>query len=88
MTLTIEIRPEVERELAREAEVRGVAVPVLAVRLLEDAVVRSTANASVAASRSPGEIRAWLDSLGEFSDQIPAMPGETFSRAMIYQDRD
>ena len=34
----------------------------------------------------PSQIRAWLDSLTEFSDQIPAVPGETFSRGMIYDD--
>lgn len=38
--------------------------------------------------RSPEEIRAWLDELAQFSDKIPPMPGETFSRAMIYQDHD
>lgn len=32
------------------------------------------------------EIRAWLDELAQFSDRIPPMPGETFSRQMIYQD--
>lgn len=37
---------------------------------------------------TPEEIRAWLDELAQFSDRIPAMPGETFSRQMIYQDHD
>ena len=32
------------------------------------------------------EIRAWLDELAQFSDRIPPMPGESFSRQMIYQD--
>ena len=89
MTLTLEISPEVQRELAREAEVRGVAVPALAARLLEEAVARPIATTPApAAQRSPVQIRAWLDSLAEFSDQIPAMPGETFSRSMIYHDHD
>lgn len=87
MTLTLEIPPEVQRELAREAEVRGVAVPALVVRLLEEAMARPTA-LPAPARRSPLQIRAWLDSLTEFSDQIPALPGETFSRGMIYQDHD
>ena len=43
MTLTLEISPEVQRELAREAEVRGVAVPALAASLLEEAVARPVA---------------------------------------------
>jgi len=37
---------------------------------------------------SAEELRAWLDELAIHSDQIPAMPGETFSREMIYQDHD
>lgn len=31
---------------------------------------------------------AWLDQFTVYSDRIPAMPGETFSREMIYQDHD
>ena len=88
MTLTLEIPPDIQRKLAREAEARGVAIPVLAVRLLEEAVARPTAATPAPAGRSPMQIRAWLDSLAEFSDQIPALPGETFSPSMIYHDPD
>ena len=75
--------------LARQAEVRGVAVPALAARLLEEAVAKPVlATTPTPARRSPLQIRAWLDSLTEFSDQIPAAPGETFSRGMIYDGHD
>ena len=87
MTLTLEISPEVQRELAREADVRGVAVPALAVSILAEAVARPLASPSPS-QRSPLQIRAWIDSLAEFSDQIPALPGESFSRSMIYHDHD
>jgi hypothetical protein len=86
MTLTLEITPEMERELAREAEIRGIAVPALASGSLEDAVVRRGAPTSTV--RSPLQVRAWIDSLAEFSDRIPAMETETFSREMLYQDHD
>jgi hypothetical protein len=36
--------------------------------------------------RTSAEIRAWLDELAALSDRIPANPGETFSREMIYRD--
>jgi hypothetical protein len=88
MTLTLEISPQVERELAREAEARGIAVPELAVRLLEEAVVQPLSTTPAQEHRSPLQIRGWLDSLTEFSDQIPALPGDTFSRDMIYRDHD
>jgi hypothetical protein len=31
---------------------------------------------------------AWLDQFTVYSERIPSMPGETFSREMIYQDHD
>jgi hypothetical protein len=34
------------------------------------------------------EFQAALDRMAQFSDKIPPMPGETFSREMIYQDHD
>ena len=74
MTLTLEITPEMERELAREAEVRGIAVPALAARLLEDAFGRR--GTPISTARSPFQVRTWIDSLAEFSDRIPAMEGE------------
>jgi len=29
----------------------------------------------------------WLEAMAAYSDRIPPMPGETFSREMIYRDR-
>jgi hypothetical protein len=86
--LTLEIPPAVQRELAREAKTRGIAIPALAARLLEEAVARPIARATGKAPRSERQIRASLDSLTEFSDQIPALSDETFSRTTIYQDHD
>jgi hypothetical protein len=86
MTLTLEISPKVQHELAREAEVLGVSLPALAATLLEQAMTRP--RPAAATQHTPFQIRQWLDSLAEFSDDIPDRPGETFSRAMIYQDHD
>jgi hypothetical protein len=41
MTLTLEIPPEVQGELDREAEARGLPIPALAVQLLQEAVART-----------------------------------------------
>jgi hypothetical protein len=56
MTLTLEITSEMERELTREAEISGIAVPALATRLLEEAVVRRGTPKSTAPS--PLQVRA------------------------------
>lgn len=37
--------------------------------------------------RGQKEIRAWLDSLAQFSDEIPPLP-EKITREWIYQDYD
>jgi len=37
---------------------------------------------------TPEELDRWLNEFAQFSDKIPAFPGETFSREMIYRDHD
>jgi hypothetical protein len=86
MTVTLDLKPEVQTQLSAQAQARDMNLHAYIVSLLEEA----------AGSRIPQpkrrltheEIRALLDSLAQFSDQIPPAPEETFSRAMIYQDHD
>jgi hypothetical protein len=85
MALTLELNPETEARLATEARARGLGVAAYAARLLEEA---TWPPAPLQPSRTPQEIRAWLNELTQFSDKIPPMAGETFSREMIYQDHD
>jgi hypothetical protein len=40
------------------------------------------------AKHTQKEFHAWLDQFTAYSDKIPLMPGETFSRETIYQDHD
>ena len=35
--------------------------------------------------QSPEQFEAFLDALAAYSDETPPLPGETFSREMIYQ---
>ena len=86
MTLHIELRPEIEARLASEAQARGVEIRTYVETLIEEAVAVKTLPPS--RTKTPEEVQAWLDELAQFSDKIPAMPGETFTRAMIYQDHD
>ncbi len=72
-------------ELAAEAKARGLSLEAYVQEVLAQQLgVRS---AETRQPRTPEEIRAWLDSLAQFSDQIPALP-ETISREWIYQDHD
>ena len=71
-------------ELAAAAKTRGLSLEayvqeILALQLAPAAETRQP--------RTPEQIRAWLDSLAQFSDKIPALP-ETISREWLYQDHD
>ena len=84
MTITINIKPEVEAELARQAEVRGMDVPSYATTLLEAAAHRPHTKKSA----SLEEFEKTLDRIAQFSDEIPALPDEAFSRESLNQDHD
>jgi hypothetical protein len=81
----MEIRVNIPDELAAQAQAHGVPLETYVEELLAQQVaVRS---AEVKPPRTPEQIRAWLDSLAQFSEKIPPLP-ETISREWIYQDHD
>jgi hypothetical protein len=65
--------------------VRGVPLEEYIEELLNQQVARRSA--ATEQPRTPEQVRAWLDSLAQFSDKIPPLP-ETISREWIYQDHD
>jgi hypothetical protein len=80
----MEIRVNVPDELAAQAQARGVPVEEYVEELLAQQV---TSVPTGRQSRTPEQIRAWLDSLAQFSEKIPPLP-DTISREWIYQDHD
>ncbi len=81
MVVTVDI-PD---ELAAEAKARGLSLESLVQEILaQQLAVRP---ADTRRQRTPAEIRTWLDSLAQFSEKIPPLPG-TLSREWIYQDHD
>ena len=81
----MEIRVNVPDDLAAEARARGVSLEAYIEELL--AQQAATASRGLVQPRTPEEVRAWLDSLAQFSDKIPPLP-PTISREWIYQDHD
>ncbi len=81
----MEIRVNVPDELAAQAQARGLQPEAYAEEILARQVELRSAGTRQA--RTPEEIRAWLDSLAQFSDKIPPLP-ENISREWIYQDHD
>jgi hypothetical protein len=62
MTITLDIRPEVQAELARRAALQGRAIESVATALLEDAVHPASAGPPAAEpDASPGEPRNLFD---------------------------
>jgi hypothetical protein len=81
----MKISVRIPDELVAEARARGVGVEVYVEQILAQRLSERPAEASQ--PRTPEEIRAWLDSLAQFSDKIPPLP-DTISREWIYQDHD
>ena len=76
---------KVPSEIAAQAEARGIPLETYVEELLAQQCKTSlTENNKL---RTPEEIRAWLDSLAQFSHKIPPLP-ETITREWLYLDHD
>jgi hypothetical protein len=78
----MEVKVKVPEEIAARAKARGVRVEDFVAEILAQQAAEQAPNG--ARPRTPEQIRAWLDSLAQFSDKIPPLP-ETISRDWIYQ---
>ena len=84
MTITLDIGPEVEAELARQAAAHGRAVEAYAASLLEQAVHQPGPSRSLRRSQFENTLR----DMAQFSHKIPALPDEAFTRDILYRDHD
>jgi hypothetical protein len=83
MTITVEIKPEVQAELAAQAAARGLDVPAYAAAILEQAAQPAPLEPK---NRSLEEFEKTLDRIAQFSHKI--LPDEAFSRESLYRDHD
>lgn len=81
----MKINVRVPEELAAQAEALGLALEVYVEQILTQQINQRPAEHRT--PHTPNEIRAWLDSLAQFSDKVPPLP-ESISREWIYQDHD
>ena len=84
MTITVDIRPEAQAELARRGAVHGRAVEAYVAGLLEEAV-RLPAGAD---RMSQDRLESTLREMAQFSHKIPALTDDAFTRGSLYQDHD
>lgn len=79
------IRINVPEALAARAQAQGVPLEAYVEELL--AQQAATVSPEIRRVQTPEQIRAWLDSLAQFSDKIPPLP-DNISREWIYQEHD
>jgi hypothetical protein len=84
MRITVDITPEVQAELARQAAAHGRAIEVYAASLLEEA-----AHLPADANRlNQDSLERTLQEMAQFSHKIPSLPDEAFTRESLYRDHD
>jgi post-segregation antitoxin (ccd killing protein) len=81
----MKVTVKIPDEIAARAKARGVQVEEYIEEILAQQLGAQPAGNGW--PKTPAEIRAWLDSLAQFSDKIPPLP-ETISREWIYQEHD
>ena len=84
MTIKLDIRPEVQAELARQAAAHGSGIESYAAGLLEEAIQAPTGAALLDKQRLENTLRE----MAQFSHKIPSRPDDAFTRESLYQDHD
>ncbi len=87
MNITLTPQGEELLRVARERHPDQSPVEILE-QALAERIAREQTPSQMNRRRTGVEFRAWLDEFTGLSEKIPAMPDETFSREMIYQDHD
>ncbi|HEY2393201.1 MAG TPA: type II toxin-antitoxin system CcdA family antitoxin [Candidatus Angelobacter sp.] len=81
----MKINVKIPDELAAQANALGMALEAYVEQILTQQVMERKAEKQM--PRDQNEIRAWLDSLAQFSDKIPPLP-ENITRDWVYLDHD
>ena len=83
MTVTLEIKPEVEASLTAQARAQGVPLDLYLQNLVEQLALTSNV-----AGADAQDLRATLDALAEMGKDLPRLPSSAFSRESIYDGKD
>ena len=84
MALILQLRPDLEEVLAAQAQAAGLSPEEYVQQMLEQRLATGAPEPKLTLE----EFEAALDSLAEYSDKIPDLPPEAFSRQGIYRDHD
>lgn len=84
MTITVDIKPEVQAELERRAASMESDPATYAAGLIESALEIP----KPAPKLTPEGLKEFLREMAKYSDEIHSLPDEAFTRESIYQDHD
>ncbi len=85
MTIQVELDPETEAKLAKEAVVRGMEREAYASKLLREALAPSRAGAG---KLTRDELRRMLEEVAEGSEKLPKLPTSAFNRESLSEERN
>ncbi len=84
--IQVELSPEVELRLQAYARAHGVEMGSYVKSLIENAVREVPPRPR--RSGPPRDMDAFFKGMAAYSDEIPALPEEAFTRESFYQDHD
>jgi len=82
--IQIELQPELEAQLAAEAQSRGMELEGYIQKPITE---RAAGSQHPSSSNRPAAIDELLEQLAAHSDKIPDLPDEAFTRESFYRDR-
>jgi hypothetical protein len=89
--IQLQLQPEYEAQLAAEAQARGMALE----RYVAEKLKQSEPSAAVTTPEEPvspaarlADLEDFFKEMARYSDKIPLLPDEAFTRESLYQDHD
>jgi len=82
----MQITVDIPDEAAAQAQARGLTPEIYVRQLVEDAV--RTAPAPLPPAKPSMNMEKFFDTLSAYSDRIPELPDEAFTRESFYRDHD
>lgn len=87
MTVTLDLKPEVEEHIKAEAKARGLSIENYILNVLERGTTNGEANFAMSASPEEWE-KAFLEWIHTERPRHPPLSDEAISRESIYRERE
>jgi len=85
---TMQITVDIPDEFAAQVKARGLTPESYVRNLVDDAVRTAHVAAGPIRPKNKMDMQTFLQKMAAFSDKIPQLPDEAFTRESFYQDHD